>query len=228
MMLGQIKAFAVDIDGVLVKDTFSPVIKRVIEKLGGRYSAAVEKNVFSQPQKKAAQFLRDYLNTEMTPQEILDYYFKERDLFINENPDKSRLMDGIEEFLALLRSYNARMVCYGGLDKKYFLAITGRYAKHFEDYICTNLFRPGIKEIVNDYLKMNYHEVLFFDDVNSVGVEAKKLGVPFIGVPSQESYGFQKADMKSSGIEYVVDTIKDIDAHLLERVAAAYLHPHSQ
>jgi beta-phosphoglucomutase-like phosphatase (HAD superfamily) len=227
MNLRQIKAFAVDIDGVIVKDTFSPVIKIVIEKLGGSYSSEVEKNIFSRPQITAAKFLVDYLKTDIPPEEIIKFYFRERDIYIKENPDKCGLADGVDDFLELLASYNLRMVCYGGLGKEYFLKACGSYSRFFEEYICTNDFRPGIAEIIKKYFMLKYSEVVFFDDVNTVALEAKKLGVPFIGIPSRESFSFQKIDMQAAGIGYIVDSIKEINVFLLEKIAAEYFNIHS-
>lgn len=212
----QLKAFAVDIDGVIVKDTFSPVIRMLIERFGGEYTGDVEKHLFSRPQKEAAAFCLEYLKLDYSIEEILKLYFEMRAEYIKNNPGNHGVEKGIKQFLELLASYNVRMICYGGLSKEYFYKIMGDYAGYFEDYVCTNDIRPGIHEIVKDHLGYDYHEVLFFDDVCSVALTAKELGVPFIGVSDQKGRGFQKSCMLENGIEHVVSSIRDINAGIIE------------
>lgn len=40
------KLIAVDIDGVILKDTFSPVLFNLIKKRGGVYDRETERNIF--------------------------------------------------------------------------------------------------------------------------------------------------------------------------------------
>jgi beta-phosphoglucomutase-like phosphatase (HAD superfamily) len=217
----NIEAFAVDIDGVLVKDTFSPVICKIIKDNNKEYAAEVEAKIFSRPQKEAAEFAMNYLGLSLSIEESLKYYFRERELYIRNNPAESGLMPGIGSFLEFLKSCNKRMICYGGLPKDYYLKILGEYTRCFEDYICTNEFRPGIQEIVRDYFKLDFSRVLFFDDVCSVAIEAKKLGVPFIGVPSNADFSFQKKEMIANGISVIVDSIEEVDEKTISAAVEA-------
>lgn len=215
----NLKAFAVDIDGVLVKDTFSPVMKKLIESFGGYYSSEVENNIFSRPQKEAAKYCIDYLELDYSTEEIIELYFKKRDKFLKENPYMDGFVDGIDVFLELLSSYNLRIICYGGLNIDYFKFKLGDYSRYFEEYICTNEIRPGIYEIIKNYFNYNFNEVLFFDDVCSVAIEAKELGVPFIGVIYPDTIGFQSDEMVRNKIKYKVNSVKDIDYKLIEKAS---------
>ncbi|NNJ08453.1 HAD family phosphatase, partial [Streptomyces sp. PKU-MA01144] len=55
--LRQLRLAALNIDGVLLNDTFSPVIHRFIVSRGGAYTAEVERRVFSQPQHVASEYM---------------------------------------------------------------------------------------------------------------------------------------------------------------------------
>ncbi|MEE4580525.1 hypothetical protein [Paenibacillus polymyxa] len=57
--------------------------------------------------------------------------------------------------------------------------------------------------------------MLFIDDVNTVAEVARSLNVPFIGVPSTP---FQYEDMNQTGVKYLLNSLKGIDAELLERI----------
>jgi len=57
MKTARLKAAAVDLDGVLVADTFSPVIKLMVESRGGTYDREIESHVFSQNRQDAARYL---------------------------------------------------------------------------------------------------------------------------------------------------------------------------
>ena len=51
----KIKLVALDSDGVVLNDTYSPVIERFVTKHGGKYTAAVERGVWGSPQLAAGQ-----------------------------------------------------------------------------------------------------------------------------------------------------------------------------
>jgi len=53
--LRRIRLIAVDTDGVLLNDTYSPAIERFVTKHGGQYTAAVERSVWGSPQLAAGQ-----------------------------------------------------------------------------------------------------------------------------------------------------------------------------
>ncbi|AVM72305.1 HAD family hydrolase [Streptococcus mutans] len=213
----NLKLIACDIDGVLLKDTFSPILHRLAKKYGIPYTADLENNTFSQNRSEAASYVKNNLclPKNISVQELLKEYFEERTEFIKY--DRSPILSGVPEFLQLLKSLNVSLVCYGGLDEKMIDPIFKPYLKYFDCYICTNDFRPGLKEIVTKY-HFDFSQVLFIDDVNRVAEEAKKYGSPFIGVPAQHSWGFQEEEMKKTGVKYIVHSVKEITKNYLEKV----------
>ncbi|MCB1303515.1 MAG: hypothetical protein KDK37_04535, partial [Leptospiraceae bacterium] len=116
--LKSLKLVALDIDGPCVMDTFSPVIRLVVHKLGGEYTAEIERNVFSQNRLKAAQFLIAKLNLNIGAEELIGMYFKERAAY--EESVEHGINVGLGEFIGLLENLGLRLICYGGLDKNYF------------------------------------------------------------------------------------------------------------
>ena len=216
--LNSIKLIALDIDGVALKDTFSPIIYSLVKKWGFEYTADIERNVFSQSQNKAARYLIDTFKLALSEKELLELYFNERKVFLETND--GGIIDGLEEFLKLAQNLQLPVVCYGGLKKDHFEEKLRDYMHYFdgEQYICTNDFRPGIKEIATKYYSYRFNEVLFIDDVNKVAEDAKSLGVPFIGIPSKFHNGFQRQGMLDTGVKYILDSIKDIDENLIRKI----------
>ncbi|WP_328322426.1 HAD family phosphatase [Streptomyces sp. NBC_00388] len=218
--LTQIELAAVNIDGVLLNDTFSPVIHRFITRRGGHYSEQVERAIFSQGQLDAAAVLGRAAGLDASPQDVLKSYFDERAEYLAENP--IRLLDGAVALLRTLRGLGLRTVCYGGLGRDHFDRYLGEYADLFDapGYICTNSFRPGIKEITTEYFRLDYRNALFIDDVARVAEEAKRLGVAFIGHPSHFAFGHQRALMTQAGARHIVGSLSEIDESLLRAVDA--------
>lgn len=218
--LAQIRLAAVNIDGVLLNDTFSPVIHRFITRRGGHYCAETERAIFSQGQLAAAQALGWAAGLTLPAQDVLKLYFAERDEFLAHTP--IRLQDGALELLDRLRSLGLRVVCYGGLDKRHFDRHLGAYEDRFDPpgYICTNDYRPGIREITEEHFRLDYRQVLFIDDVARVAETAKTVGVPFIGHPSGFVHGHQRALMERAGVRHIVDSLHRIDERLLRTVDA--------
>jgi hypothetical protein len=92
---------------------------------------------------------------------------------------------------------------------------------HFFDgvrYVCTNDFRPGIEEICTEFYNYDYRRVLFLDDVNLVGEEAKAKGAAFIGVPSSYEFGFQRQDMVKTGVKYIVSSIREVTEQMIRKI----------
>jgi len=209
---------ALDIDGVALFDTFSPVIYLLVKKWGGEYTRDIERNVFSQQRKKAAAYLINAFDLQMSNDELIRTYFEERDEYLKKFENGP--VPGLREFLERLKLAGLKIVCYGGLEKEHFYKEMAEYTDFFdgEKYICTNDIRPGIKEIVTDYYGLKYENVLFIDDVSRVAEEAKSKNVPFIGVPSDFKHGFQERDMRLAGVKYMVSSIRDIDYSLLEQI----------
>lgn len=213
--MNNIKLIACDIDGVLLEDTFSPILRNLCLRMGQEYSQEVERNMFSITRSEAMKFVMKKLG--ITSQEeakrIYDIYFEERDKYLLEH--SSILVNGLKEFLEMLSELDIKLVCYGGLDEEQIVEEFRSFLKYFDRYICTNDFRPGIKEITKDIYGLDYNQVLFIDDVNTVAEKAKELNVPFIGIPSIEDWSHQKEDMIKTGVKYLVKSIRDIDLKLL-------------
>ncbi|MFF7181598.1 HAD family phosphatase [Streptomyces sp. NPDC008121] len=211
----QIRLAAVNIDGVLLNDTFSPVIHHFVTSRGGRYDATVEREVFSQPQLVAAKALGAAAGLDASPEAVLTAYFEERARHLAEDP--LRLLDGAVELLLRLRGLGLRTVCYGGLDKSHFDRHLGEWAHLFDGpgYVCTNDFRPGLHEITTEIFGLRHDQALFIDDVARVAEAAQELGIPFIGHPGDFAYGFQGELMRAAGVRHLVRSLDEIDEPLL-------------
>lgn len=213
--LGHLRLAAVNIDGVLLNDTFSPVIHHFVTSRGGTYDADVERAVFSQSRTTAARALGAAAGLDWTPERVLEVYFEERAAYLAEHP--LRVLPGAEALLHRLRALGLRTICYGGLDKSHFDAYLGHWAHLFDapGYICTNDFRPGIREIAVDAFGLDCDRALFIDDVARVSEAARDLRVPFIGHPSPFEYGFQGHLMRDAGVRHLVRSLDEIDEDLL-------------
>ncbi|MEU3352010.1 HAD family hydrolase [Streptomyces sp. NPDC037389] len=218
--LRRIRLAAVNIDGVLLNDTFSPVIHRFVTDRGGRYTAEVEYDVFSQPQLVAARALGAAAGVDWTPEKVLEVYFQERAAYLEGDP--VRLLDGAVDLLRRLRALGLRVVCYGGLDAAHFDRHLGAYADLFDGprYVCTNDFRPGLKEITTEFFGLRPDEAVFIDDVARVAETARELGVAFIGHPSGFVHGFQGELMRAAGVRHLAGSLSAIDESLLRTVDA--------
>ncbi|MGA5521103.1 HAD family phosphatase [Streptomyces pseudogriseolus] len=216
--LRTLRAAAVNIDGVLLNDTFSPVIHRLVVRHGLTYTAELERAFLSQPQLTAARAFAEATGSTASPQDVLSAYFAERERHVRRHP--LVLLDGAVALLRRLRSLGLEIVCYGGLDKSHFDRHLGPWASLFTGprYVCTNDFRPGVREITQDVLGRDFAQVLFIDDVAAVAERARELDVPFIGHPSSFPYGFQRRLMREAGVRHIVPDLSGIDEALLRAV----------
>lgn len=215
----NIKLIACDIDGVLLEDTFSVVLNNMSKKLNFEYTSELERNTFSQSREQALKYMSNILNiqNEDDAQHLLQTYFLERDKFIARNGNP--ILEATLPFLERLKSLKVKLICYGGLDIDMIDTRFLPYLKVFDQYICTDTFRPGLKEITKQFYNLEYSEVLFIDDVNKVAEEAKKYDIPFIGVPTKHTWGFQEQQMIETGVKYRVNGIQDITLDYLNTVA---------
>ncbi|MFD7703152.1 HAD family phosphatase [Streptomyces caelestis] len=218
--LRQLRLAALNIDGVLLNDTFSPVIHRFVVSRGGRYTAEVERHVFSQPQDVASAYLARAVPVPMTGPQALRAYFSERDAYLREHP--VRVSDGAIDLVRRTRSLGLRTVCYGGLGKEHFDRFLGPWAHLFDGpgYVCTNDIRPGIREIAQDVFGLAPDQVLFVDDVARVAESARELDVPFIGCPSTFEHSFQDRLMREAGVRHLVKSLHAVDETMLRVVDA--------
>ena len=76
------RRFTIDIDGVVLKDTYSPVLKKIIEKYNGVYTRELERNAFSRNRKEAATYIANALNLNLTPAQLISEYFQERERYM--------------------------------------------------------------------------------------------------------------------------------------------------
>jgi beta-phosphoglucomutase-like phosphatase (HAD superfamily) len=145
---------------------------------------------------------------------VLAAYFEERAAYLAEHP--LRLLDGATDLLLRLRGLGLRTVCYGGLDASHFELHLREQAHLFDapGYVCTNDFRPGVRELTRD-LGLRSDQILFIDDVARVGEAAKELGAAFIGHPSDFAHGFQGELMRRAGVRHVVGSLDEVDESLL-------------
>ncbi|WP_406471415.1 HAD family phosphatase [Streptomyces hirsutus] len=213
--LTHLRLGAVNIDGVMLNDTFSPVIHHFLVSRGCVYTAELERTIFSQPRAVAGRLLAEAGGNSMSGEEALEAYFEERARYLRTCP--VRVNEGAVALVELLRGLGLRTVCYGGLGKDHFDAFLGEHAALFDapGYICTDSFRPGLHEIATEYFGVEHDEVLIVDDVARVAEEARLLGMPFIGHPSRFEHSFQRQLMREAGVRHLVDSLHAIDEDLL-------------
>jgi phosphoglycolate phosphatase-like HAD superfamily hydrolase len=214
--LKNIKLIACNIDGVLLEDTFSPIFRNLVLKYGCEYTREFERSVFSRPLLEAGDYMMKTFHVSDGPY-LYKTYFEERKKYLENH--YCGMIEGVPEFLQFAATLNLRLVCYGGLAKEHIQDEFKEFLPYFEKYICTINFRPGIKEITKEY-GLEYNQVLFIDDVNTVAEAAKANKASFIGIPSNFPWGFQRQDMISTGVKYILDSVKDINRGLLEKIDA--------
>ncbi|MEU3501476.1 HAD family phosphatase [Streptomyces hundungensis] len=218
--LSRLRLAAINIDGVLLNDTFSPVIHQFIVGRGGTYSAELEGRIFSQTRAVAGERMAEAVGATMTGPEALAAYFEERAAYVQDHP--VHLLDGAVELLHRLRGLGLSTVCYGGLDKSHFDHFLGAYADLFDGpgYVCTNDFRPGLKEITTEIFGLDHDQVVFIDDVARVAQAARSLNIAFIGHPSTFEHSHQRQLMREAGVRHLVDSLHAIDEPLLRTIDA--------
>lgn len=218
--LSKIRLVALDSDGVLLNDTYSPVIERFVTEHGGRYTAEVERGVWGSPQLAAGQNMALACRLPWSARDTIAAFFRARDEYLTTHPIE--VTDGADQLLATLRDAGVRVTCYGGRNREYtFDKYLGHLSGYFDSeipYVDVNDFRPGVKEIVRDVFGYQFDEVLFVDDINRVAEVTKALGAGFVGVPASMPHNFQRAEMAQTGVRYTVDDIRHIDVALLEKV----------
>ncbi|MFC7617353.1 hypothetical protein ACFQV2_31965 [Actinokineospora soli] len=206
-----------NLDGVLLPDTFSPALHGVVTGHGAEYTGELERLLLSQPRQVAGAILASATRMPWTTEQALAAFFAERDRYLAEHPMAPA--KGAGELIDLLADAGATLICYGGMDRGQFDEFFGPWRHRFAQpqYISTNDFRPGIREIVG-YYGVAPDEALFIDDVNRFAEFAKDVGVSFIGVPSDHPHSFQRAHMAETGVRHMVWSLPDIDEALLAQV----------
>jgi len=210
--LNKIKLFAIDSDGVLLNDTYSPVIKRFVEMHGGKYDAYVERYVWGSPQITAGHNMALACKLPWSGEKTIAEFFKERELYLEKNPVE--VLPDIEKTLKMLHATGAKLVCYGGRNKEYsFDKYLSEYKKYFDldfPYIDINNIRPGVNEVVKDYFHLDYDEVVFIDDINRVAEVCKEFNAGFIGIPANMEHNYQKHEMDETGVQFTCTSFSNI------------------
>lgn len=221
-----IKLIAVDLDGPLLVDTFSPIMHQLCRDYYQiDYTRELERNTFSRPRAEVVAYVRNLVQATMSEQEramnteqSLESYFAYRAEYMRNNP--SGMKPEVPAFLDLLDGLGVPLVCYGGLEERHMRDSLGIHAARFEPYVCTDACRPGIREILEKY-QLEVHQELFIDDVNFVAEHARKLGLPFIGVPSTATWSWQKRDMQATGVPHIVDSVAQVSHAMLDAIDRA-------
>ena len=213
----SLSAIAVDLDGVLLRDTFSPILQRLVRRYGGHYSRQLEARLFSCTQRLAAQALIDELDLALTPESVIADYFACRAEYLIDHD--AGLLPGAAAFIARLSRLDVRLICYGGLEEAQIDAAFAPCRPVFERYVCTDAFRPGVVEIVRDILDEPPQQVLFIDDVNRVASAAQALGCPFIGITGDHPLPWQAEAMVQQGVRFRLDAVSQISDALLRQIA---------
>ncbi|CAL9652102.1 HAD family phosphatase [Streptomyces hyderabadensis] len=218
--LQHVRLVALNIDGVLLNDTFSPVIHQFITSRGGAYTADVERRIFSQPRSIAGPELAAAAGLDVSGAEALRQYFEARAHHLEKHPVE--MTAGAVGLLERLAALDVPVVCYGGLGREHFDAHLGSSADFFSPphYVCTDTVRPGLKEIAVDHFGLPPDRALFIDDVARVAEEARRLATPFIGHPSSYPASFQRQLMREAGVRHLVASLDEVDEDLLLRVDA--------
>ena len=213
--MNRIKLIAIDIDGVVLKDTYSPVLKKIIEKYNGTYTRELERNAFSRNRKEAATYIANALNISLPPEQLISEYFQERERYMTTH--ESGIETGAVDFLAAIQELDVDIIFYGGLSEKELHHDIKSCMKYVNEYVCTNDFRPGINEIANMY-RVPPSNVLLIDDVAFFAENAKKKKALFIGVPSHFPFSYQKEEMHHLGVQYMVDSISSISVEMIRDI----------
>ncbi|HBE9180749.1 hypothetical protein D3C73_227850 [compost metagenome] len=225
MKLNKIKAFAIDSDGVLLNDTYSPAIKIFVEQHGVKYTSEIERSVWGSPQVTAGHNLALACKLPFSGNHVINEFFKVREQYLRDHP--VTVMPGIEKVLKMMSETGARLICYGGRNKEYsfdkFLAQQSQYFDKETPYIDINEFRPGVNEIVSS-LGLNFNEVVFIDDINRVAEVCKALGTGFIGIPASMPHNFQQREMQETGVKFSASAFCDITEEMLTKTDKNLAH----
>lgn len=215
--LNKVKLVAVDVDGVLLTDTYSPAIKSFVELHNGVYTPELERLVWGSPHIAGGHNMSLACKLPWSAQKTIDAFFHHHTKYIETNPIE--IIPGAEDFLKLLQGFNIRVTSYGGRTKEYifdkYMPSLKKYFDRDKPYIDTNSIRPGVMEITKDIFRLNFDEVLFIDDINRMAEVAKFYKTGFIGTPVTM---YQKDQMQETGVKYIVPTVKDITEDMLMKI----------
>ncbi|HAT2828853.1 hypothetical protein FMK81_26880 [Klebsiella oxytoca] len=213
----KIKLVAIDVDGVILTDTYSPAIKSFIEKNGGIYNSELERQVWGSPHIAGGHNMALACKLPWSAQKTINEFFLHHNEYIKENPIS--IVEGAELLLKNLNQFNVKVTSYGGRTKEYvfdrYMPSLKQYFDKELPYIDTNTIRPGVKEITKDIFGFNFDEVLFIDDINRMAEVAKHFRTGFIGTPVTQ---FQKQQMTETGVKFILPSVMEITPEILTAV----------
>lgn len=218
--LRKLRLVAIDVDGVLIDDTYLAVIERFVTRRGGVYDEDAERRIVGLHDVVVGVLVADLCGLDQPGTETRAAVYAEREEYLREHP--IQVADGAEEFLLSLRELGVRAVAYGGRTREHTF---DRYLKPLEDlldhevpYVSINDHRPGVDWIVREVIGCEFDEAVFIDDVSRVGVAARDLGAGFIGFPSSDAHRRQRRFMAEAGVRHFASSLAEITPELLTRI----------
>ena len=216
-ILNKIKLIAVDVDGVLLTDTYSPAIRTFVEQHGGVYTPELERQVWGSPHIAGGHNMSLACKLPWSAQKTIEAFFLHHGKYIEENPIE--VVSGAEEFLGQLQEFNIRVTSYGGRTKEFifdkYMPSLEKYFDKDNPYIDTNAIRPGVMEISKNIFQLDFDEVLFIDDINRMAEVARYYRTGFIGTPVTI---FQKEQMQETGVKYIASSVASITSDMLFKI----------
>lgn len=212
----SIRLIAIDVDGVILNDTYSPAIQSFIEKHGGTYTPELERLVWGSPHIAGGHIMSLACKLPWSAQQTINEFFNHHDSYLDMHP--LHILDGVETFLKLINEYNIKITSYGGRTQKYifdsYMSSLKMYFDKNNPYIDTNSIRPGVMEITKEIFQLEYNQVLFIDDINRMAEVAKYFNAGFAGTPVTR---YQARQMQETGVKYIFNGLSEFkEENLLE------------
>ena len=114
----KIRLIALDVDGVLLNDTYSPAIKSFVEKHGGTYTPELERQVWGSPHIAGGHNMALACKLPWSAQKTIEAFFEHHKNYLIDNQIK--VMPGVEDFLKIINQYDVKVTSYGGRTKDIF------------------------------------------------------------------------------------------------------------
>jgi len=218
--LRKLRLVAIDVDGVLIDDTYLAVLERFVTRHGGVYDDDAERKIVGLRDVVVAELVADLCGLDQPPAETLAAIFAEREDYLREHPIK--VAEGAAEFLLSLRKLGVRAVAYGGRTREHtfdhYLGPLMELLDPDVPYVSINEHRPGVDWIVREVIGCTFDEAVFIDDVSRVAIAARDLGAGFIGFPSSTAHQRQRRFMAEAGVRHFAGSLGEITPELLARI----------
>jgi hypothetical protein len=180
------------------------------------YTREFERNLFSGRPAECFEYMKTNYGDQKEWGDPFAILLKVREEYLKTLD--SLIIEGAPEFLEFISGLGVPVVCYGGLAEEKIVPEMKEYMHYFERYISINDIRPGMKEITKDIYGLEFNQNLFIDDVNKVAEVCKANNIPFIGIPADFPWSFQKQEMIDTKVKYILNSVKDIDRALIEKI----------